>query len=100
MADNSKIKKRVLEGIVRSDKMSKTIIVETTRLKMHPKYKKQYKVSRRFKVHDEKNSGHEGDLVKFTESRPLSRTKRWTLLEIIKKAPIAENLEDHSGESG
>ncbi len=76
--------KRQFKGIVISDKMSKTRTVRIDRLKWHPKYKKQYKVSNKFKIHDEKNESHIGDKVVFAETRPLSRDKRWQLLRIIK----------------
>lgn len=76
--------KRTFEGIVVSDKMSKTCVVRVDRKKWHPKYKKQYTVSRKFKVHDEKNEAHIGDKVIFHETRPLSRDKRWRLLEVVR----------------
>ena len=60
--------------------MNKTVVVRVDRVKVHPKYKKQYKVSRRYHVHDEANSYHVGDSVTFVECRPLSKTKRWRVL--------------------
>ena len=69
-------KKRKLEGVVVSDKMTKTRVVEITRLKKHPKYLKYYKSSRRFKVHDDGNEYHTGDKVVIEETRPLSKEKR------------------------
>jgi small subunit ribosomal protein S17 len=57
--------------------MQKTVIVEVTRLKMHPKYKKQYKVSTRYQAHDADGTYHVGDRVVIAETRPLSKTKRW-----------------------
>ncbi len=75
---------RRFKGIVVSDKMEKTIVVEVERLKKHPKYKKRYKVHRRFKVHDEKNEAKIGDLVIFEECRPISKEKRWRMVKIIK----------------
>ncbi len=76
--------KRRFQGIVVSDKMDKTIVVKVERIKKHPKYKKRYKVFKKFKVHDEKNEAKVGDKVIFEECRPLSKEKRWRLIEIIK----------------
>ena len=70
---------RTLIGTVVSDKMVKTVVVEVSRLKMHPKYKKQYKVSARYKAHDEQRTYHTGDRVVIRESRPLSKEKRWVV---------------------
>ncbi|MBL7155935.1 MAG: 30S ribosomal protein S17 [Candidatus Omnitrophica bacterium] len=75
-----------LTGIVVSDKMDKTIIVEVSRLTTHPVFKKRIRKFNKFKAHDEKNSAKLGDGVKIRESKPLSRDKRWVLIEIIKKA--------------
>lgn len=69
--------KRKLEGVVVSDKMDKTAVVLVKRLKEHPKYKKRYWVSKRFKAHDEKNEYKIGDRVVIEETRPLSKEKRW-----------------------
>lgn len=74
------LKQRVFEGRVMSDKMDKTIVVRVDRTKVHPKYKKQYKVSHKFKVHDEANAYKVGDVVQFVETRPLSRDKRWRVI--------------------
>jgi small subunit ribosomal protein S17 len=79
MEDN-KSKKRVLQGTVVSDKMAKTIVVRVDRLKVHPKYKKQYRMSERFKVHDEKGEYKVGDVVRFAETRPLSKGKHWRVI--------------------
>ncbi|MEI6528891.1 MAG: 30S ribosomal protein S17 [Candidatus Falkowbacteria bacterium] len=67
-------------GVVVSDKNDKTIVVKVESVKVHPKYKKRYVVSRRYKVHDEKNQYKVGDKVIFIECRPLSRDKRWRTL--------------------
>lgn len=71
---------RSLEGVVVGDKMDKTIVVKVTRAKMHPKYKKQYKVSKKYKVHDEKNEYKIGENVKFFECRPISKDKSWRVI--------------------
>lgn len=72
---------RILAGIVVADAMDKTIVVRVDRVKVHPKYKKRYTVSRRYAVHDELNQHHIGDRVTFVECRPLSKTKRWRVVE-------------------
>ncbi len=78
--------KQTLQGVVMSDKMDKTIVVEITMRKLHPLYKKYLTRSKRIKAHDEKNEAHEGDTVRVVECRPLSRDKRWRLAEIVEKA--------------
>lgn len=80
----TKTQKRSFEGVVVSDKMDKTIVVVVERLKIHPIYKKKYKVSNRYKVHDENNQAEVGNTVRFEECRPLSKDKRWRLVEIVK----------------
>lgn len=75
-----KIVKR-FNGVVVSDKNDKTIIVKVETVKVHPKYKKRYVVSRRYKVHDENNEFKTGDKVVFVECRPLSRDKRWRIVK-------------------
>lgn len=71
---------RKFKGTVTSDKMDKTIVVKVESLKMHPKLKKRYKVSRKYKVHDEKNQFKIDDLVEFAECRPLSKDKKWRVI--------------------
>jgi small subunit ribosomal protein S17 len=78
--------RQTLQGVVKSDKMDKTIVVEITMRKLHPLYKKYVTRSKRIKAHDEKNEAHEGDTVRVVETRPLSRDKRWRLAEIVEKA--------------
>jgi small subunit ribosomal protein S17 len=78
--------KQELQGIVKSDKMDKTIVVEITMRKLHPLYKKYVTKSKSIKAHDEKNEAHAGDTVRVVECRPLSRDKRWMLAEIVEKA--------------
>lgn len=78
------IKQRV--GVVTSDKMDKSITVVVERKLMHPIYGKFVKKSKKFMVHDEQNECKEGDTVKIQEARPLSRRKRWSLVEIIERA--------------
>jgi small subunit ribosomal protein S17 len=76
-------KNRTLKGIVVSDKMQKTVVVSITRLKKHPKYKKYYKVTSRFKAHDEKGEYHTGDKVIIQEIRPMSKDKKWRVVSKI-----------------
>ncbi len=76
-AINKKI--RVLKGRVVSDKMQKTIVVAIDRLIKHPKYKKYYTVTKRFKVHDPENAHHVGETVFIQETRPMSKEKRWVI---------------------
>ncbi len=78
--------KQSFTGIVKSDKMDKTIVVEITMRKLHPLYKKYVTRSKRIKAHDEQNEAHEGDTVRVVECRPLSRDKRWRLAEVVEKA--------------
>ncbi len=75
--------KRQLTGSVVSDKMQKTIVVKVERIKEHPKYKKRYKVSKRYKAHDEKGEYKLGDKVIIEECKPMSKDKRW---KVISKA--------------
>ncbi len=77
-----KTKKQILQGRVVSDKMKKTIVVEVERLKTHPLYQKKYRVSKKYKVHDEKKEAQVGDLVSFIACRPFSKEKKWRLLKI------------------
>jgi small subunit ribosomal protein S17 len=77
------IKKRKIIGVVVSDKMTKTRVVAVATLKKHPKYLKYYHVTTKFKAHDENNEYKMGDKVTIEESRPLSREKRWRIINKI-----------------
>ena len=83
---NAKKGKQVLQGVVASDKMDKTIVVEIMMRKLHPLYKKYVTRSKKVKAHDEKNEAHTGDTVRVEECRPFSRDKRWRLIEIVERA--------------
>jgi small subunit ribosomal protein S17 len=72
---------RTIKGVVVSNKSDKTIVVEVTTYKSHPKYKKRYKITKKFHAHDENNSANIGDKVVIKESRPLSKLKRWVLVQ-------------------
>jgi small subunit ribosomal protein S17 len=80
--------RKVYQGRVVSDKMDKTITVEVSTYKKHPVYGKRVKYSKKFYVQDEKNEAKMGDVVRIMETRPLSKTKRFRLLEIVEKAVI------------
>ena len=83
-------------GRVVSNKMNKTIVVVVETLKKHRIYKRTYRQSKRFYAHDEENTCQIGDTVRIEESRPLSKTKRWMLIEIVKRGsgivPVEEVL--------
>lgn len=78
--------RRTLTGIVVSNTNDKTITVEVSTSKKHPLYNKDYTVSKKYRAHDEKNEAQVGDTVVIMETRPLSATKRFRLVEITKKA--------------
>lgn len=80
---NKKGNRKRFRGVVVSDKMDKTIVVKVERFKLHKKFKKYYKVSKKYHVHDEKNQAKVGDQVIFEESRPISKTKKWRLIKIL-----------------
>jgi small subunit ribosomal protein S17 len=82
----AKSNKKVLTGQVVSDKMDKTIVVTVTRRKMHQLYKKYLTQTKKLKAHDEKNEAGIGDTVRVIESRPMSKEKRWRLVEVVEKA--------------
>ncbi|MBP7390146.1 MAG: 30S ribosomal protein S17 [Chitinophagales bacterium] len=73
-------------GVVTSDKMDKTITVSIERKVQHPIYGKFVKQTKSFKAHDEKNDAKAGDIVRISETRPLSKTKRWRLVEVVERA--------------
>jgi small subunit ribosomal protein S17 len=78
--------RKVIQGIVTSNSMDKTIVVKVSRRLRHPLYGKFIKKSKSFKAHDEKNTCNVGDEVRIIESRPISKDKRWRLLETVKQA--------------
>ncbi|MBI2053233.1 MAG: 30S ribosomal protein S17 [Candidatus Sungbacteria bacterium] len=81
---------RTVQGTVVSTKMQKTIVVRVDRLKKHPKYGKYYRVSGKFKAHDEKGEYRSGDIVLLEETRPLSRDKRWRVASLVKRPAEVE----------
>lgn len=76
-------------GLVTSTKMDKTIVVSVEMRKAHPKYKRVVKSNKKFYAHDEQNSARIGDQVRIRESRPLSKLKRWTLEEIVRRSSLS-----------
>ena len=86
-----------LIGTVISNKMQKTIVVEVTRKKAHPMYKRVIAIRKKFYAHDEKNEAHSGDVVRIEESRPLSKLKRWTLKEIVRKTALVPEVDVDAG---
>ncbi|NLX02770.1 MAG: 30S ribosomal protein S17 [Syntrophomonadaceae bacterium] len=89
MADN-RANRKVRMGTVSSDKMEKTITVSVETVKQHPLYKKTIRTSKKYMAHDENNEAKTGDVVKIMETRPLSKNKRWRLVEIVRKAETLE----------
>jgi 30S ribosomal protein S17 len=87
-------KRKTKIGVVVSDKMDKTVTVTVERLVLHPMFKKYYKRRSKFKAHDEKNQCKVGDQVEIIESRPLSKTKRWAVQSIIKKAATIQEAKN------
>lgn len=86
MTANTKSGKKEFIGIVKSDKMEKSIVVSIETLKLHPLYKKYVKRAKKVKAHDEKNEAKMGDRVRVIECRPISKEKCWKLVEIIERA--------------
>ena len=79
-------RRKVRVGRVVSDRMDKTIVVSIERLVKHPTYGRYVRRRAKFKVHDEKNECHVGDMVRFMETRPISKDKRWRFVAIVEKA--------------
>ncbi|MDD4775855.1 MAG: 30S ribosomal protein S17 [Syntrophomonas sp.] len=89
MAENQSNRKS-MTGTVTSDKMEKTITVSVETVKQHPLYKKTIRTNKKYKAHDEGNEAKTGDVVRIMETRPLSKDKRWILVEIVQKAKTLE----------
>ena len=87
VAEERKLRK-VRQGVVVSDKMDKTVVVAVERKVPHKLYKKSINTTTKFKAHDENNECKVGDKVKVMETRPLSKDKRWRVVEIVEKAII------------
>jgi small subunit ribosomal protein S17 len=86
-------KRKSKTGRVVSDKMDKTVVVSVERLRRHPIYKRVVRLSSKFKAHDEENTARVGDTVRIEESRPLSREKRWTVVEVVARGSHEELID-------
>ena len=86
-------RKKKLVGVVVSDKMDKTIVVEVARRVRHPRYQKVMTKYKKFYAHDEKGEAGMGDTVQLVESRPFSKLKRWTLEAVVQKTPAIEKVQ-------
>ena len=89
------VSKKTMTGVVVSNKMDKTIVVKVERRFAHPVFKKVVKTTKKYKVHDEHNECVEGDFIRIQETRPLSKEKRWRLIDIVtkEKTLISEKVE-------
>ncbi len=86
-------RRKILIGKVVSTKMAKTIVIEVRRQRAHPFYKRVVTRSKKFYAHDEQGTAHLGDFVKIEETRPLSKLKRWQLMEIVQRAAQVAPVE-------
>jgi|YelNatPaOPRAMG01_1025707.scaffolds.fasta_scaffold03432_19 SSU ribosomal protein S17P len=91
--------KKELIGEVVSDKMEKTIVVKVGRVKVHPKYKRRFLVHKKYKVHDPEKKAKVGDIVLIRESRPISKTKKWVLVKILKTKTKEYDSNENNVES-
>ncbi len=85
-ATEERARRKVRVGVVVSDRMEKTVVVQVEDLRAHNLYRKVLRRQRRFQAHDEQNECRSGDRVRIMETRPLSRTKRWRVVEIVERA--------------
>ena len=83
---NERNRRKTLTGVVVSDKMDKTVVVKVETFVPHPLYGRRIKRSKRYKAHDEQNVCHVGDTVRLMETRPLSKDKRWRVVQVLKQA--------------
>lgn len=90
---------RILQGVVVSDKMDKTVVVNVARRKQHALYRKVINRSKRFKAHDAENECNIGDTVRILETRPISKGKRWRVIEILERGDVAEVSPEDIGRS-
>lgn len=86
MERNERTRRKVRQGTVVSDRMDKTVVVAVERRTAHPLYGKMIKRTKKYHAHDEQNDVRVGDIVRIVETRPLSRTKRWRVAEVIERA--------------
>ena len=88
---------RIIQGTVVSNKMEKTVVVSVGRKKKHPLYHKVMSVTERYKAHDEENSCKLGDVVRIQECRPMSKDKRWRVVEVLTRGDVADVAPDSIG---
>ena len=74
---------KLLQGIVVSDKMTKTVVVQVERIKEHPKYKRRFKIHKKYKAHDQNQEYHIGDKVVIEETKPISKDKTWIVIKKV-----------------
>ncbi len=86
-------KRKSQVGRVVSDKMDKTVVVSVERLRRHPIYKRVVRLTSKFKAHDQENTARVGDTVRIEESKPLSREKRWTVVEVVARGSHEELVD-------
>lgn len=86
MTTTTRHDRKVRQGVVVSDRMDKTVVVQVQRRTTHPLYRKTITVSERFHAHDERNDAAVGDRVRIAETRPLSKKKRWRVVDIVARA--------------
>ncbi|MEW6355756.1 MAG: 30S ribosomal protein S17 [Planctomycetota bacterium] len=91
-------RRRKLLGVVVSDRMDKTVVVEVGRTVRHPKYEKTMRLRKKYKAHDEKSEAAMGDLIEITEARPMSKTKCWRVSAIVRKAGALIEIGDELAE--
>ena len=99
MQSNSRSNRKERVGVVISDKMDKTITVQVDRVSRHPVYNRSIRKATKFKAHDETNTAKLGDIVRIQETRPLSKTKRWRLVEVVKRSTGSGSVELKSVEN-
>jgi small subunit ribosomal protein S17 len=86
---------RKLQGVITANQMQKTVVVRVDRLTKHSKYLKYYRVSKKFKAHDEHNEYQVGDRVVIQETRPISKEKRWKVVSLLKRLPVVIETEEN-----
>lgn len=87
----AEVHRKVRVGVVVSNKMDKTVVVRVSRLAEHPLYGKRVRRAKKYVAHDAENTCRMGDEVRIRETRPLSKTKRWELVEVVRRAPVFDS---------
>lgn len=94
-------RRKIISGVVVSNKMDKTVVIQVTSLAKHPKYGKYYRRYKKYKAHDENNTCEVGDLIEIIESRPISKQKRFRLYRVLQKVErVDADLKDELVEAG